>query len=247
MGTVLRCIRANALKAKRSRLNVIYIAAPLILAFAFGSYFRISPWSKALKISAFLEMLGVLSPFLIGIATGMIAQQENQAGHYQFLLSTVPSRVQVYIGEISFLLLKALFFNTLAVGSLALIFPFSSIGRYMRLVALLFLGSVPVYQIHFLCAFLFGKSASMGLGIAGSLLSALMVTGLGDGCWQYIPWAWSVRYMDFQVLATTDKDAYLRLLSAFYGGIRSNAAAILVLFTLSLLWIRSWDGRKEND
>ena len=54
MGTVLRCVRADYLKAKRSMLNVIYIIVPLILALAFAGYFHISSWNRTLKISAFL-------------------------------------------------------------------------------------------------------------------------------------------------------------------------------------------------
>ena len=52
MGTVLRCVRADYLKAKRSMLNVIYIIVPLILALAFAGYFHISSWNRTLKISA---------------------------------------------------------------------------------------------------------------------------------------------------------------------------------------------------
>lgn len=99
MGTVLRCVRADYLKAKRSMLNVIYIIVPLILALAFAGYFHISNWDRTLKISAFLEMMGIIYPFLIGITVGIIAQQESRAGQYQFILSAVPSRVSVYIGE----------------------------------------------------------------------------------------------------------------------------------------------------
>lgn len=247
MGTVLRCVRADYLKAKRSMLNVIYIVIPLILALAFAGYFHISSWKKILEISAFLEMLGMIYPFLIGIIVGIIAQRESQAGHYQFILSVIPSRVHIYIGELCFLLINSLLFYTLAVGSFALAFPFASISGYIKIIGLLFLGSVPIYQIHFLCAFIFGKSASMGLGIAGSLLSAIMLTGLGDACWQYIPWAWSVRFMDFWVLSATNKDAYLHSCNTFYIGIIINAVAILILFTISIMWIRLWDGGKEND
>lgn len=64
MGTVLRCVRADYLKAKRSMLNVIYIIVPLILALAFAGYFHISSWNRTLKISAFFEMLGIIYPFL---------------------------------------------------------------------------------------------------------------------------------------------------------------------------------------
>lgn len=238
MGTVLRCVRADYLKAKRSMLNVIYIIVPLILALAFAGYFHISSWNRTLKISAFFEMLGIIYPFLVGIIVGIIAQRESQAGHYQFILSTVSSRTHIYIGELCFLLINSLLFYTLAVGSFALMFPFTSISGYVQVIGLLLLSSTPIYQIHFLCAFIFGKSASMGLGIAGSLLSAIMLTGLGDVCWQYIPWAWSVRYMDFWLLATTNKDAYLQSCSTFYVGIIINIVAILVLFAVSIMWIR---------
>ena len=60
MGTVLRCVRADYLKAKRSMLNVIYIIVPPILALVFAGYFHISSWNRTLKISAFLEMLGII-------------------------------------------------------------------------------------------------------------------------------------------------------------------------------------------
>ena len=122
MGTVLRCVRADYLKAKRSMLNVIYIIVPLILALAFAGYFHISSWNRTLKISAFFEMLGIIYPFLVGIIVGIIAQRESQAGHYQFILSTVPSRTHIYIGELCFLLINSLLFYTLAVAVLPLCF-----------------------------------------------------------------------------------------------------------------------------
>lgn len=60
---------------------------------------------------------------------------------------------------------------------------------------------LPIYLIHLFVGMSFGKGASMGLGIAGSLIAALMITGLGDATWKYIPWAWGVRAMDYTVLA----------------------------------------------
>lgn len=247
MRTILRCIRANCLKTKRSILSVIYVLVPFVLALAFAGYFHISSWNRTLKISAFFEMLGIIYPFLVGIIVGIIAQRESQAGHYQFILSTVPSRTHIYIGELCFLLINSLLFYTLAVGCFALVFPFTSISRYVQVIGLLLLSSTPIYQIHFLCAFIFGKSASMGLGIAGSLLAAIMLTGLGDICWQYIPWAWSVRFMDFWCLSVTDRNAYLQSCNSFYGGIIINVMVVLVLFAIGIIWIKLWDGGKEND
>ena len=77
MGTIFRCIRANYLKTKRSILSVIYVCIPFVLALAFAGYFHSSNWDRTRKISAFLEMLGIIYPFLAGIAVGIIAQQEK--------------------------------------------------------------------------------------------------------------------------------------------------------------------------
>ena len=247
MRTIFRCIRANYLKMKRSVLIAVYVLIPFALALTFAGYFHTSNWSRTLKISAFLEMLGIIYPFLTGITLGIIAQQEYRAGQYQFLLSAVPSRVSVYIGEICFLLINSLLFCVIAVACFSLLFPFASINGCIQITGLLFLGTAPVYLIHFLCAFMFGKSASMWLGIAGSLLAAIMLTGLGDICWQYIPWAWSVRYMDFWCLSVTDRNVYLQGCHSFYGGIVINVIVVLVLFAAGIIWIKLWDGGKEND
>ena len=34
------------------------------------------------------------------------------------------------------------------------------------------------------------------VGIVGSLLSALLVTKLGDFIWKFLPWGWGVRFMN---------------------------------------------------
>ena len=55
-------------------------------------------------------------------------------------------------------------------------------------------------MIQYLVVFYFGKGASIGIGIIGSLISALMLTGLGDGIWQVIPWAYSMRLSSYFIL-----------------------------------------------
>ena len=78
-------------------------------------------------------------------------------------------------------------------------------------------------------------------------MAAIMLTGLGDICWQYIPWAWSVRFMDFWCLSVTDRNVYLQSCNSFYGGIIINIMVVLVLFAIGIIWIKLWDGGKEND
>ena len=75
---------------------------------------------------------------------------------------------------------------------------------------------LPIYLIHLFVGMSFGKGASMGLGIAGSLIAALMITGLGDATWKYIPWAWGVRAMDYTVLAWDSPQLYAQVKTDFF-------------------------------
>lgn len=74
---------------------------------------------------------------------------------------------------------------------------------------------LPIYLIHLFVGMSFGKGASVGLGIAGSLIAALMITGLGDATWKYIPWAWGVRAMDYTVLAWDSPQLYAQVKPIF--------------------------------
>ena len=81
MVSVVRCWKAEYQKCKHSILLYMHIMIPIICAAIFAGYYHISRWELATKISAYLEVLAVAFPFLIGIIVGLVVQIENQAGH----------------------------------------------------------------------------------------------------------------------------------------------------------------------
>ena len=73
------------------------------------------------KISAYLEVLAVAFPFLIGIV-GLDCFRSNQAGHYQLLLGTIPSRMATArIGK-RFLMICTFGATFLALGTFAALY-----------------------------------------------------------------------------------------------------------------------------
>lgn len=50
----------------------------------FAGYYHISRWELATKISAYLEVLAVAFPFLIGIIVGLVVQIEIRPGIISF-------------------------------------------------------------------------------------------------------------------------------------------------------------------
>lgn len=57
--------------------------------------------------------------------------------------------------------------------------------RYVRLTGTLIFGSVPLYLEHLFLNLIFPKTVSQCVGVAQSVVSALFLTGLGEGRWQF--------------------------------------------------------------
>lgn len=108
MTSIFRCLKAEFLKCKHSVLLYIHILIPLLGAIIFAGYFLVSGWDVQTKVSAYLEVLAVSFPFLAGIIVGIVVQIEHQAGHYQLMLGTIPSRPATYIGKILLLIIGAI-------------------------------------------------------------------------------------------------------------------------------------------
>ena len=247
MAAIVRCIKAEFIKCRHSALLYLHILVPLLGAVVFAGYFHISGWDVQTNISAYLEVLAIAFPFLIGIVVGMVVQIENQAGHWQLMLGTISSRCATYIGKIAFLLIGAATATVLALGCFAVLYREAPLILYLKAGILLIVAVFPLYLVHLYVGMHFGKGASMGLGIAGSLVSALMITGLGDTVWKYDLWAWGVRFMDYTVLSWSQPETFNLISNEFRMGIVISLLSSLLLFFLSIIWFRCWEGSREND
>jgi ABC-2 type transport system permease protein len=98
-------------------------------------------------------------------------------------------------------------------------------------------------MIQYLVVFSLGKGASIGIGIIGSLVSALMLTGIGDGIWRVIPWGYSMRLSYYFVLYNANiliqKDEIIQ-------GIFIMIIFIAIIFISQLIFSNRWEGRREN-
>lgn len=246
-GQFRRCMRAEFQKYKHSPLLYVHLFFPVLGALLFAGYYHISNWSTITKISAYLEILAVAFPFLIGIIVGMVVQTEKQAGNFQVLLGSTPSRGAVYMGKLCFLLVGAILGIILTLCIFSILFREEQAILYVKAGCRLSITVIPLYLIHLFVGLHFGKGASLGLGIVGSLLAALMITGLGDKVWHYVPWAWGVRSMDYIVLAWYQPDWYAQIAHDYVAGMRWAIFCTCALLVASFLWFQRWEGGKSND
>lgn len=247
MPSIIRCLKAEFIKCKHSLILYLHLLIPLSGAVVFAGYFRLSAWDVVTEISAYLETLAAAFPFFSGIIIGITVQMENQAGHFQLLLGTIPSRSAAYSGKLAFLLLCAVGTSALALGIFCLIYGKVPLRFYLKAWLYLIATVFPLYLIYLFVGLSFGKAACMGLGVVGSLISALMITGMGDAVWKYIPWAWSVRTMDYLVLMWSKPDTIQLVKADFIVGIGIAILFSLVSFFTELLWFHYWEGEKNND
>lgn len=246
MEGVIKCIRAECMKGRHTPLIFIHLLFPAAGALVFAGYFRISGWTEPENISVFLEAAAITFPFLIGIIVGIVVQLEKEAGQFLVMLGTIRQRTAVYIGKLLYLLLLAAVSTGLSLALFAVLYPLVPCSFYLKPAGVLLLTSLPVYLITMFLGLSMGKSAAMGIGIIGSLLSALMMTGLGDFIWRFIPWAWGIRLVEFCVLEYCNPERFIAMLPELKIGLFTMLTITAVLFVISLLWFNHWEGPEEE-
>mgnify|MGYP006877017325 CR=1 FL=1 len=99
----------------------------------------------------------------------------------------------------------------------------------------------------FVCGNELRKRCIYGIGNCRSLIAALMITGLGDATWKYIPWAWGVRAMDYTVLAWDSPQLYAQVKTDFFSGMIISVCCTVCLLIASLVWFHGWEGGKNSE
>lgn len=249
MRTLLRYIRADYIKTKHTPLRMAHIAVPCAMAAVFLSYYAVTPWNAYSKVNAYFEMMGLGYPFLIGTFCAIVAEQESYAGTFQAMLS-VPQRKTAFVSKLSLLVLLGLFSVVLASVLFGTGYYFGlkqhvvNYSFYWIAAFVMLGGNIFLYIFHMFLALRFNKGISIGLGIAESLLSAVLLTGLGDSVWIFVPAAWASRMVCSMMSAYSTEEAPHIDCS---NGMWICAVVTTVAFVFYLIWSSRWDGGKGND
>lgn len=251
MNTLFRLVIGDFRKIQRSAIVWIHVIVPILITAAFLSYYSFSNVNSVSKIEGFMQVLSIGFPLIIGIVCAMVVEQEAFAGNFQELLMS-KHKLLNFVSKVCMLILMALGSLITAVGGLALGLefllhknPFSA-AFYGKIILLLLLCEVFLYLLHLLCSFKFGSGASIGIGIAEGLVSALMLTGLGDGLWQLIPCSWGGRICNYYIQLNTYKENIQIYRQEFQSQIDIFIITTILLFLASLFWFNNFEGRRED-
>lgn len=225
---------------------LIHLLIPLVTAVLFIAYYSVSSWEANSKISGYFEAIGISFPLIIGLIISKAIEQEEQAGNFQVMLCGIQSRAEAYLSKLVVMLVLGILSIALATSVFAIGFKIAPATLYIEAAVLMVSGSVFLYIQHMFVSIRFGKGPSIGLGIMETLISALALTGLGDGKWYYVPCTWSARLCDTLIyvwLNPAKTIGYEEIQKCLIIAVPS----IIVMLILSLFWFRNWDGRKSPE
>lgn len=256
---ILRLMKADFIKMKHTSFYWIHICLPVIGIVMFLGYYSFVPFGSVGKVNGYLEALSLVFPVLIGIICSTIIEQEVMAGKFKEMLSIEYGKGICLLSKILVVLFMGFLSLSLAVGGFFIgfeyilkqnILPFKF---YVILTLLIFVAQIFIYLFHLWLSIKFGSGASIGMGIFESLFSALIITGLGDGIWQWIPCAWSVRFCNNFFIKESNSIDVFNELADFNTGFSINAIGLrnCIIFTIVLgilfgIWFNFFEGR-ENE
>ncbi|KOS62742.1 lantibiotic immunity ABC transporter MutG family permease subunit [Lysinibacillus agricola] len=249
---MLRLLRAEFLKTKRTPFLLIHLFVPIIISGLFLAYYTYSPWDFNGKVSTYFQALACGFPIIIGVVCSMMSEQEATACHFQEMLTASKTKILAFLSKLLLLLLFSFGAILLSIG----IFSFGfiellhedtfSFQFYVIAGCILFVSFAFLYILHFFVSLHFGKGASIGLGIVGSLLVALLLTGLGEGIWSFIPYGWGGQFVSLWTMKASGLDLSTVEIGLQEGIIASVCGTLLAL-VLSCLWFWKWEGRKSDN
>lgn len=248
MKQALGWLRLETYKLLHSSMLLVHLVLPLLCMAGMLAYYAVSPWSVAQKVSLYLQLLAMAFPVVIAVITAMAAEREAQAGNFQVLLAAPCKTFLPHTAAIMVLLVFGFLAVMGAVCGFGLLFGLMGhmefpVIFYLKAAGLLFLGNIPVYLLQYLAAFLWGRGASIGLGIIGSLLCALLITGLGDGIWPCIPWGTGIHFVS--ALAAHPYRMFAAL-PEMKSALCFIAAESSILILIMVYWSQKWEGRKSE-
>ncbi|MFR4352642.1 MAG: lantibiotic immunity ABC transporter MutG family permease subunit [Roseburia sp.] len=250
MTNYIHYLKSDLYKLRHSCFFLLHLIFPVCGAAMLLLYAGISKSNEISKLAAYFQMIAVAFPFVIGVICHVVSEQEAKAGHFQNLL-TLPDRRKTILSKLAILLLSGLFSTVLSSILFGFLFPAIGgaitipIGFYTVVPLVLWGSNILLYCLHLMLAFRFGKNVGIGFGVFGSLLVALLQTGLGTGIWFVLPYGWGVR---FSALAL---ESILGILSPERAGINlgiiSCSLSTCVIIGIIIVWFSRYDGKHATD
>lgn len=236
-------VHSEMLKVKHTLFWAIHVLAPIFGGLLFILYFMIySGVDEYKKIKLLLELIAMLFPLVISVIVGMNIIQEEKNSYFQTILA-VSNRYKV-LGAKLFMLYVAgnfafvglLFLFVLGVNVLGIMENLNISMLSCAAMGIVF-GNLSIYIWHLFLNLKYGIGISLFFGVFESLQCILYSNIELQGIWRYIPFAWSMNWIQDSL----NNNLLGRMVEWV------SIAFLTVCFLLILMkWFSHWEGRKSH-
>ncbi|MBE5961625.1 MAG: lantibiotic immunity ABC transporter MutG family permease subunit [Lachnospiraceae bacterium] len=246
-------VRASIYKYRHSKLAAVHILVPFLAIAAFGGYYSYSPWSLDEKISVYLQAVAMVFPFLISAVIAIVYENEKSAGGFQMMLSNPYKRAVSHLAGLTVLMAMGLFsclFAILGLGAILSVVNGASFffAFYMKASIWLFLSNISVYILLYILCFSLGHGVCLAGGIVGTLLSPLLLMGIGDTLWYYIPFSYGGRISMYHFYQAFQKISNPLMKADLQKGTLIGTIVTALFIVFFFCWSTNWQGagKREN-
>lgn len=250
MSKLFLMMKADFIKMKNTSFYWLHMFIPIIGIAIFLGYYSYSPWDGISKVDAYSQAISIVFPIMIGIVSSMVIEQEAIAGRFKEMLGSPYGKFKSLISKICMLLFSGFISIVIAIIGFWIGFQFIlhqnllPITFYAGIILIIFASQVFLYLFHIWLSLKWGSAASIGIGIFESLFSALIITNLGTGIWQWIPCGWSIRFCDYFLLKWYNPSSPLIKLPEFTEATRNSILFTIILGVALVIWFYFYEGRK---
>lgn len=245
----LHYIKSSFYSFVHSPALLVSILTPLCGALFFLLYYTVRSMSAFDKFSFFTITLAGVFPLIISILITIIESSEANT-HFQLMLSAPTFKFKPHAAKLITLLVSGLSSSLLAMIVFCMGMNIESTPLSMSFCletgAILLLGNIPLYFLQYLISFSFGKGASLGFGIVGTILSMVLLTGAGDKTRMFLPWGFSGEFINSFILSKTGGDISLYCTSLTQAVITS-AVTLALLIAVLTVWSAHFEGQSQNE
>ncbi|WP_101772241.1 lantibiotic immunity ABC transporter MutG family permease subunit [Peptostreptococcus faecalis] len=239
-------IKLNFYKNIKNNFFYIHLASAMFVISLFLFYYYNSPWSEQSKVTAYIQIVACAFPMMSSIIIALNFKLESQ-NLFNMLIGAPNSKFLSHFNNILFLLIEGCITSLIALIGFGIVFKtmgnqFFSISIYIYSSVLMLMINYIIYTLIYIITYQFGKSLGIMIGVFGSILSAIMLTGLGESIWFYIPFSIVSRLPSHLIISKTNNTNYFLQPEI----IKACISCIVLYFIVTILfyiWSNKWEGR----
>lgn len=254
---MIRILSSEWLRTKRTPIRWLTFCVPVLFSLCITAYLAAragSTQNLAFEVF-FTAWAAIVIPVGAGVMAGFIVQEEELAGSFNGFLSVNLSRWKLYLGKYLLLVfclaVSTLLATVVLCAGMQIFLPGGvNVRLFLEAAVLLVVGTLPLLALHLWAAFVWGMGASIGIGMGGLLVAALIgTTSLGNAVWQFVPWAWPAKLAAYPSVFLLQETPALVSASthALTTGLFASAIGLVLALGGGILWFYRWEGRQNHE